>query len=66
MTACFFLLAVVFVLTEMLHFRRERELIRRLIAKDEREYVSLYEERPPRPPSQAKEAMKRWKTGQKG
>lgn len=55
----------VFALSEILHFRRENELIRRLASRNEDEYQRNYETKkePPRV-SPAREAMKRWKTGE--
>lgn len=69
MIAALIVLGVVFVFTEILHFKREGELIRRLASKNEDEYVKNYEkqeENRPLPVSPAKEAMKRWKSGAKG
>lgn len=62
-------LAVVCIVSEVLHFRHERELIRRLMTKDNAEYVKNYESdenKKPLPPSPSAEAMKRWKAGKKG
>lgn len=67
MTAAFISLVLAFTVCEVLHFRHERELLRRLMSKDNTEYVKNYEtEKKPLPPSPAKEAMKRWKSGKKG
>lgn len=69
-----FVMAVVFLVCEILHFlrdrlhyKREQELIRRLASKNETEYVNNYEkDKTPKPPTQAQEALKRWKNGKKG
>lgn len=68
MTVAVIAIAVVFIVCETLHFKHERELIRRLASKNEAEYVQNYEpkEKKPTPPSPAKEAMNRWKSGKKG
>lgn len=68
MTVAFIVLGAVFALCEVLHFKRERELIRRLSSKNEAEYVKNYEkeDKVPSIPSPAREAMKRWKAGTKG
>lgn len=60
--------AIVFIVCEILHFRHERELIRRLMTRDDAEYVKHYENenKKPIPPSPSVEAMKRWKAGKKG
>lgn len=62
-------LAAVCIVSEVLHFRHERELLRRLMTKDNAEYVKNYESdenKKPLPPSPSVEAMKRWKAGKKG
>lgn len=62
----FAVLGAIFVTTEVLHFIRERELIRRLASKNNIEYVTTYEKKDdPRPPSRQKMAMERWKMGGK-
>lgn len=68
MTVAFIVLGAVFCLCEVLHFKRERELMRRLASKNEAEYVKNYENerKNPPPPSPSREAMKRWKSGAKG
>ncbi len=68
MTAAIIALTVVFIVCEILHFRHERELIRRLMTRDDAEYLKNYEtkEKKPLPSSPAVEAMKRWKNGKKG
>lgn len=68
MIAALITLALAFVVSEVVHYRFERELIRRLMSRDNTEYVRNYEieEKKPLPPSPAIEAMKRWKTGKKG
>lgn len=59
-------IGVVFAMSEVMHFRRENELIRRIASRNESEYQKNYvkEEKEPAP-SPAKVAMKRWKSGGK-
>lgn len=59
-------IGVVFVVSEVLHFQRENELIRRLASKNESEYQKNYvKDEKETVPSPAKLAMKRWKNGGK-
>ncbi len=65
MIVALFALCAVFALCEILHFKREGELIRRLACRNEEEYDRYYgAERTPSPPSPSREAMKRWKKGE--
>lgn len=66
MTVAVILLAGLFAFSEVLHFRRERELIRRLASRNEAEYLRDYEKRDPTPPPPGRKAMARWKSGEKG
>ena len=67
MIAALVVLGAVFVVCEVLHFRQERELVRRLMTKDDTEYKNKYETKEkkelPVPPARA--AMKRWKAGKR-
>lgn len=65
MTVAFIALCAVFAVCELLHFRRENELLRRLCTRSDNEYRQLYENQEPLPPSPSREAMKRWKKGDK-
>ena len=69
MTVAIIVIGVVFAMSEVMHFRRESELLRRLMTRDNAEYVKNYEsdeKKKPLPPSPSVEAMKRWKAGKKG
>jgi hypothetical protein len=65
MTVAFVAICAVFAVCELLHFRRESELIRRLATRDHTEYRQQYEKQDPLPSSPSRDAMKRWKTGDK-
>lgn len=54
----------VFALCEVLHFRRENELIRRLASRSEDEYQRNYETKKEAAVSPARDAMRRWKKGE--
>lgn len=62
MTVAVILIGGIFIFSEILHFRRERELIRRLASRNEAEYFRAYEKKGPTPIPPSRAAMARWRS----